>query len=91
MAKRFHRKGVKVTKQHSVTDFTKLAFEIAGLDYRKYLKIDKNLSRPAEVQTLLGNYSKAKKNLKWKHKYTFKTLVKDMVISDIEFVRKEGY
>ena len=78
-------------KQHSVKDFTKLAFEIAGLDYRKYLKIDKNLSRPAEVQTLLGNYSKAKKNLKWKHKYTFKTLVKDMVISDIEFVRKEGY
>ena len=78
-------------KQHSIKDFTKLAFEIAGLDYRKYLKIDKNLSRPAEVQTLLGNYSKAKKNLKWKHKYTFKTLVKDMVISDIEFVRKEGY
>ena len=78
-------------KQHSVKDFTKLAFQYAGLDYKKYLKIDKNLTRPAEVQTLLGNCAKAKKVLKWKSKYTFETLVKDMVLSDMEFVKNEGY
>ena len=78
-------------KRHSVEDFTKLAFKFAGLDYKKYLKIDKKLSRPADVQTLLGNSSKAKKILKWKHKYTFEALVKDMVLNDLEFVKRQGY
>ena len=78
-------------KQHSVKDFTKLAFKIAGLNYKKYLKIEKNLTRPAEVQTLLGNCSKAKKILKWKNKYSFEILVREMVLSDLEFVKKEGY
>ncbi len=78
-------------KQHSVKDFAKLAFKIVGLDYKKYLKIEKNLTRPAEVQTLLGNCSKAKKILKWKNKYSFEILVREMVLSDLEFVKKEGY
>ena len=78
-------------KQHSVKDFAKLAFKIVGLDYKKYLKIDKNLTRPAEVQTLLGNCSKAKKILKWRNKYSFEILVREMVLSDLEFVKKEGY
>jgi GDPmannose 4,6-dehydratase len=78
-------------KQHSVKDFTKLAFKIAGLDYKKYVKIDKSLNRPADVQSLLGSYLKAKKKLKWKHEYNFEALVKDMVLSDLEFVKKEGY
>jgi len=76
-------------KQHSVKDFAKLAFEIVDLDYKKYLKIDKRLNRPADVQKLLGNCSKAKKALKWRHKYTFEKLVKDMVLSDLKFVKKE--
>jgi GDPmannose 4,6-dehydratase len=74
--------------QYSVKDFTKLAFEIAGLDYKKYLQIDKSLNRPADVQTLLGDYSKAKRILKWKHKFTFKDLVRDMVISDLDYIKK---
>ncbi len=82
---------ISTGKQYSVRDFAKLAFEMVDLDYRKYIKIDKNLHRPAEVLTLLGNCNKAKKELKWKPKYDFKMLVKDMVESDLKVVRELGY
>ena len=78
-------------KQYSVRQFTKLAFELVDLDYKKYVKIDKNLNRPAHVQTLVGKCTKAKKKLKWKSNFTFKALVKDMVEKDLKFVEKEGY
>jgi GDPmannose 4,6-dehydratase len=82
---------ISTNKQHSVREFANLAFSIVGLDYRKFIKIDKNLYRPAEVQTLLGDYSKAKRILKWKPKVSFNNLVKDMVLSYLEFVKKSGY
>ena len=78
-------------KQHSVREFAKLAFSVVGLNYKDYIVTDKILFRPAEVHSLLGSYSKAKKLLKWKPKISFKNLVKDMVESDIEFVKKSGY
>ena len=80
---------ISTGKHYSVKDFTKLAFELVDLDFKKYLKIEKNLYRPSEVESLLGNCNKAKKNLKWKPKYDFKRLVKDMVQADLEFVEKE--
>lgn len=82
---------ISTGKQYSVRDFAKLAFELVDLDYKKFVKIDKNLFRPSEVMTLLGNCKKAKKQLKWKPKFTFKKLVEDMVKSDLNFVKKEGY
>ena len=82
---------VSTGKQYSVKQFAKLAFEQVDLDYKKYLKIDKKFDRPTDVQTLLGDCKKAKKDLKWKQKYSFKDLVKDMVKKDLEFVKKEGY
>ncbi len=82
---------IATNKQHSVREFAKIAFSIVGLDYKKFIKIDKNLYRPAEVQTLLGDYSKARRILKWKPKVSFKNLVKDMVLSDLKFVKKSGY
>jgi GDPmannose 4,6-dehydratase len=78
-------------KQHSVREFAKLAFSVVGLNYKDYIITDKNLFRPSEVHSLLGNYSKAKKLLKWKPKISFKNLVKDMVESDIKSVKKSGY
>ncbi len=77
--------------QHSVEDFAKLAFAEVGLDYKKYVKVDKKLYRPSEVDSLLGNCRKAKTKLKWKPEYNFKKLVKDMVKEDLNFVKKEGY
>tara|TARA_S200000501_G_scaffold59124_1_gene49497 strand:+ start:1301 stop:2284 length:984 start_codon:yes stop_codon:yes gene_type:complete len=82
---------VSTGKQHSVREFARQAFSVAGLDYKKHVVVDKNLFRPAEVNTLLGNYSKARKILKWKPKITFKNLVKDMVESDIQSIIKSGY
>ncbi len=82
---------VATGKQHSVREFAKQAFAVAGLDYKKHVVIDKNLFRPAEVNTLLGSYSKARRILKWKPKISFKNLVKDMVESDIQSIIKSGY
>ena len=78
-------------KQYSVRDFAKLAFRFVNLDYKKFVKIDKGLQRPSDVQHLLGSCSKAKRVLKWKPKYNFEGLVKDMVKADLEFVEKYGY
>ena len=78
-------------EQHSVKDFAKMAFSLLGLDYKKYIKFDKTLNRPAEVETLLANYSKAKKKLGWKPKIKFKELVGNMIKEDMKFVKKEGY
>ena len=82
---------ISTGKQYSVRDFARAAFKTVNLDYKKYIKIDKRLERPAEVQTLLGSCSKAKRFLKWKPKYNFQALVKDMVRADLEFVRKHRY
>ena len=74
-------------KMHSVKDFLKLAFSIVGLDYKKYVKFNKSLLRPAEVDTLRANYDKAKKNLKWKPSINFNQLVKEMVEEDLKFFK----
>ena len=69
---------------HSVKEFVELAFQYAGLDWKKYVVIDKSLYRPAEVDLLMGDSSKAKKRLGWQPKVKFKELVKMMVEADIE-------
>lgn len=64
---------------HTVREFVELAFSHVGLDYNKYVEIDPRLMRPAEVDYLLGDYSKAKKVLGWNAKTTFVKLVHEMV------------
>ena len=72
--------------QYSVKDFLKIAFSSVGLNYKKYITIDKNLIRPSEVDSLLADSSKAKKILKWKPKVKFKDLVKEMVLEDLKYI-----
>lgn len=72
---------------HSVKDLAKIAFEHLGLNYKKYVQIDKKLVRPAEVETLLGNSSKAKKMLGWKPEVSFEKLIKMMVESDVKLLK----
>src|SRR6266516_5690094 len=67
---------------HSVQEFVELAFDLAGLDYRKYLVIDPELYRPAEVNLLMGNASKAKRKLGWENRTTFTQLVEEMLVAD---------
>ncbi len=75
---------------YSVKEFVKIAFEHVNLNYKDYLKIDKELFRPAEVDLLKADFSKAKKELKWKPEISFKKLVTNMVDSDLKFI-KENY
>ena len=75
-------------KDHSVEDFAKKAFSHVGLNYKDYVVIDQKLIRPAEVDTLLADYSKAKKNLNWEPKISFDDLVKNMVDHDLENINK---
>ncbi len=76
---------------HSVREFVDEAFNLAGLDKEKHLKVDENLFRPAEVDTLIADFSKAKKVLGWEPKVTFKELVKKMVDHDTKLAQKEKF
>jgi len=78
-------------EMHSVEEFARKAFKCVNLNFEDYLEQDKSLLRPAEVDTLLADYSKAKKVLKWKPKVLFDDLVTSMVESDLEFVKNHGY
>lgn len=69
---------------HTVREFVQLAFEELGLDYKNHVKIDKRFFRPAEVEILLGDPSKAKKQLNWQPSTSFRELVKIMVNADLD-------
>ena len=69
---------------HSVKEFLVEAFNYAGLDWQEYVRIDPRYFRPLEVETLIADASKARKELKWSPKVTFKELVRIMVDMDME-------
>lgn len=82
---------VATGEMHSVREFVEAAFQHAGLDWQKYVEIDKRYFRPSEVDALQGDASKAKQILGWQPKVTFDQLVKEMVDHDIAEVEKEMY
>ncbi len=69
---------------HSVEEFVKRSFQIVGLEYSEYLKIDKNLERPLDVEFLKGDALKSNKILGWTAKTDFNTLVEIMVTEDLK-------
>jgi GDPmannose 4,6-dehydratase len=73
---------------HSVREFVEESFGYAGLDWKKHVVIDEKYFRPAEVDLLLGDPTKAKQVLGWEPKVTFKALVKLMVDADMEGQRR---
>jgi GDPmannose 4,6-dehydratase len=78
---------VATGESHSVREFLEAAFAHAGLDWRKYVEIDPNYYRPTEVDLLVGDASKAKKQLGWEPKTKFNDLVKLMVDADLQMVK----
>src|SRR5690606_28583838 len=68
---------------HTVRDFCEAAFSHLDLDYQKYVEIDPKFYRPAEVNLLIGDASKAKRELGWEPKVSFKELVARMVDADL--------
>ncbi|MCB1215680.1 MAG: GDP-mannose 4,6-dehydratase, partial [Deltaproteobacteria bacterium] len=75
---------------HSVRDFVKLAFDAVDLNYEDFVKVDPKFYRPAEVDLLLGDASKAKKNLAWEPKLSFENLVYKMVEADLARLELQG-
>jgi GDPmannose 4,6-dehydratase len=75
---------VSTGETHSVREFCELAFSELGLDYQEYVKIDEQFQRPAEVDLLVGDSSKAFNELGWRHTYTFHDLVREMVQADLK-------
>jgi GDPmannose 4,6-dehydratase len=71
-------------KSHSVRDLVQVAFEHVGLDWAQYVERDPNLIRPAEVEHLIGDSTKARTQLNWHPDVDFATLVKMMVDADLE-------
>ena len=69
---------------HSVKDFVRVCFDYLNLNYEDYVVIDENLYRPAEVNILQGNYSKARQTLSWKPSVGFEELVEMMVKADLD-------
>ena len=74
---------------HTVKEFAELAFKHVGLNYEDYVQTDKKYFRPNEVEYLLGDYTKAKKELNWEPKTSFVELVEMMVESDLKNAKRE--
>jgi GDPmannose 4,6-dehydratase len=75
---------------HSVREFLELAFAHGGLSWKKHVKIDPRYFRPAEVDVLIGDYSKARRKLGWKPKTKFADLARLMVDADIELLERHS-
>jgi len=74
---------------HSVRDLVQIAFSYVGLNWKDYVRIDPKYVRPAEVEQLLGDCTKARRELKWKPEVTFERMIQMMVDADLARVRRE--
>ena len=74
---------------HSVREFVELAFERAGLDWKEFVKHDQRYERPAEVDLLIGDGTKAKKLLNWEPQVRFDELVRIMVDADVATIESQ--
>ena len=80
---------IATNETYSVREFCEKAFSYVNLNYKDFVKFDPTYLRPAEVDLLIGDYSKAKKQLGWSPRVKFDELVKIMVDADIELLSKE--
>jgi GDPmannose 4,6-dehydratase len=79
---------ISTNETHSVREFLEAAFTHAGLDWKKHVETDPRYYRPAEVDLLIGDYSKAKRQLGWEPRTRFVDLVKVMVDADMDLLRR---
>jgi GDPmannose 4,6-dehydratase len=75
---------------HTVREFCERAFSRLGLDWQKYVKLDERFYRPAEVDLLVGDSSKARRLLNWQPRITFEQLVDEMVDADLHLLQSSG-
>ena len=70
----------------TIREFCQVAFDHVGMDWEKYVVVDERFFRPAEVNLLLGDAAKAKKDLGWQPEISFEKMVREMVDNDLELV-----
>jgi GDPmannose 4,6-dehydratase len=75
---------------HTVKEFVEKAFAHVGLDWKEFVRYDKRYERPAEVDLLIGDPAKAKKDLGWEPKVRFEELVQIMVDADLALAEKSS-
>jgi len=81
---------ISTGETHSIRELCEVAFSYVGLNYKDYVKINQKFIRPAEVDLLVGDSSKAKKDLGWEPKIKFKELIEMMVDYDLKAHKKES-
>ena len=74
---------------HSVREFVEETFSLLDLDWKQFVRHDPRYERPAEVDELIGNPAKAKRQLGWEPAVKFKELVKVMVEADLKLAQRE--
>jgi GDPmannose 4,6-dehydratase len=75
-------------KAHSVRELVRVAFEHAGLDPDQHVRIDPRFLRPAEVEHLIGDASKAHEKLGWAPRTSFEEMIRLMVDADLDLLRR---
>jgi GDPmannose 4,6-dehydratase len=80
---------IALGETHSVEEFVEKVFQKLGLDYREYVEVDPRYFRPTEVDVLLGDSSKARKNLGWEPKVSFEALIDMMIRADMDLAARE--
>jgi GDPmannose 4,6-dehydratase len=81
---------IAMGEAHSITEFCELAFGEVGLDWRDHVTVDERFFRPAEVDLLIGDVSKARQRLGWEPTHSFPDLVREMVRSDVQQLEKKN-
>jgi GDPmannose 4,6-dehydratase len=74
---------VATGETHTVREFCERAFARVGLDWERYVKVDEMFYRPAEVDLLIGDATKARTTLGWEPRYTFEQLINEMIDADV--------
>jgi GDPmannose 4,6-dehydratase len=82
---------VATGETHAVREFCDIAFSEVGLDYRKYVREDQKFFRPAEVDLLVGDASKAKRDFGWSPTHSFRQLVSEMVQHDLKELERSAH
>ena len=80
---------IATNETHTVREFVEVVFELLDLDWKEYVKFDERYMRPAEVDLLIGDPAKAKKQLGWEPKVKFRDLCKIMVDADMVIAKQE--
>ena len=80
---------IATNETHTVREWCEEAFALLDLDYREFVRYDRRYERPTEVNALIGNPAKARKQLDWEPRTDFKGLVRIMVDADLKLAQRE--